>query len=166
MLHEVLRATLESDVFYSRTPTGSRYFGIIYCLKEQQKRKTASSHVRDFSSNTSTHAHWLQCRNSDFRLTSSNQKRLCLSSCRATMLRSKLHRPCCARYHFVATMLRQVETASTSCSMLLKQQDGAPCNATLLRGQLQKKCCSYSFAIFLITQVKCRETKFAHQDQI
>ena len=53
---------LSTYVFDSRTPTGGHYFGIIYCLKEQHERKTASSHVCDFLSNTSTHAHWLQCR--------------------------------------------------------------------------------------------------------
>ena len=36
-------------------------------------RQTTFSHVRVFLSNTSTHAHWLQCRNSDFRLTYANQ---------------------------------------------------------------------------------------------
>ena len=67
-----------TDVFDSRTPTGSHYFGIVYCLKGHE-RKTASS-VRDFFSNPSTHAHWLRRRNSDFWLRSVNQKRLCLSS--------------------------------------------------------------------------------------
>ena len=69
-----------SDVFDSRTQTGSHYFVIIYCLKEQHERKTASPLVCDFLSNTLTHAHWLQCRNGDFRLTSVIQKRLRLSS--------------------------------------------------------------------------------------
>ena len=55
---------------------GSHYFGNICCLKEQHERKTASSHVRDFLLNT--HAHWLQCQNSDFWLTFVNQNRLCL----------------------------------------------------------------------------------------
>ena len=58
-----------STFLESRTPTISHYFGNIHCLKEQPERKTASSHVRDLVSNTSTHAHWLQYRNSDFRLT-------------------------------------------------------------------------------------------------
>ena len=37
-----------------------------------------SSPFRDFLSDTSTHAHWVQFRNSDFRLTSVTLKRLCL----------------------------------------------------------------------------------------
>ena len=56
------------------------YFRIIYCLKVQHEREKTSSLVRDFLSNMSTHAHWLQCRNSDFRSTSVNQNRLCLGS--------------------------------------------------------------------------------------
>ena len=75
-----LMRELSTDVFDSRTPTGTHYFEIIYCLTEQHERNTASSHVRDFLSNTSTHAHWLPCRNGDFWLTSVNQKRLCLGS--------------------------------------------------------------------------------------
>ena len=39
--------SLSTDAFDSRTPTGSHYFRIIYCLKEQRERQTASSHVRD-----------------------------------------------------------------------------------------------------------------------
>ena len=53
--------TLESvspDVFDSRPPIGSHYFGIIHC---QHVRKTASSLFRDFLSNTSTHAYRLRC---------------------------------------------------------------------------------------------------------
>ena len=65
---------LSKDGFDLRTPTGSHYFGIMYCLTVQHERETASSHVRDFLPNTSTHALWLQCRNSDFRLMSVNQK--------------------------------------------------------------------------------------------
>ena len=68
--------SLNANMFDSRTPTGRHYFGIIYCLNEQHELQTASSHVRAFLSNTSPHAHWLQCRNSDFRLMSVNQKRL------------------------------------------------------------------------------------------
>ena len=68
--------SLSSDGFDSQTPTISHYFGIIYCLTEKHERKTGSSYVRDFLSNTSTHAHWLRCWNRDFRLTSVNQKRL------------------------------------------------------------------------------------------
>ena len=64
----------------AQTSAGSHYFGIIYCFEDQHERKAAFSHVRDFLSNTSTHAHWLQRRNSDLRLTSVDQKRLCLSS--------------------------------------------------------------------------------------
>ena len=55
---------------------GSHYFGNICCFKEQHEQKAASSHVGDFLLNT--HAHWLQCQNSDFWLTFVNQNRLCL----------------------------------------------------------------------------------------
>ena len=91
------RESLKNTCFDSLTPTGSHHFGLIYCLKEQHERKTASSHVRDFLSNTSTHAHWLRCRNSDFRLTSVNEKRLLLSS----LVYS------CTDGHLMATMFYQ-----------------------------------------------------------
>ena len=68
--------SLSTDVFDSQMPTGSHYFGTMYGLKEQHERETASSHVHHFLSNKSTHAHWWQHWNSDFQLTSVNQKRL------------------------------------------------------------------------------------------
>ena len=64
---------LSTDVFVWRTPIGSHYFGLYVVSRNNTNGTAASSHVRDFLSNTSTHAHWLQCRNSDFRLTSVNQ---------------------------------------------------------------------------------------------
>ena len=47
------RQTPLADVFDPRTPSGSHYLGIIYCLETQHELKTASSHVRDFTPSAS-----------------------------------------------------------------------------------------------------------------
>ena len=66
-----------------------RHFWFTYA-----NRKTASSHIYNFLSNASTHAHWLQSRNSDFQLTSVNKKCLrLLSSLLRTWVRNWLFFP-------------------------------------------------------------------------
>ena len=45
---------LEHDVFDARTPTGSHYFGIMYCLTEQHERKKPFLTSVTSVSNTST----------------------------------------------------------------------------------------------------------------
>ena len=67
-------------------------------------------------SNTSTHDHWLQCRNSAFRLTSVNQTRLCLNSLLLKQNSFLLLQNCvryCAQHEFGS------ETRRTSATQVL-----------------------------------------------
>ena len=75
--HSKLRPNAEIKGFMHQTflMHGSRVIiSELYIVSHgKHERQTGSSHVRDFLSNTSTHAHCLQYRNSDFRLTSVTQ---------------------------------------------------------------------------------------------
>ena len=81
------RARLPRASLANRKPrrfwfTGSHYFGITSYIVSRNNTNGKQPLVTSVTSvsNTSTYAHWLQCRNSDFRLTSLYQKRLFLSS--------------------------------------------------------------------------------------
>ena len=134
--HDLTSRQTFSDVFNSRTPTGSHYFGIIYCLKEQHERKTASSQVCDFWSNTSTHAHWLQCRNGGIRQTSANQKRLCLSLSLPSS--QKVHSPNLLKRKCISEEVRFGSAIIFHLSELWKAKFSILCDVLLLV-RLQEK---------------------------